>query len=145
MVFHTHIHMFVIYLFCNWIDWKMKRKLTVTSIKCFLYPTAENTPRLNCTTKIHKQGYPIRPIVHEIHSLSDLNSISWDSVTDGWKNLTFSILTLRLRGRGWLGSRKTGLTRHCLVQSPRTLSSYTLTYNVNKHQASNMWFLKDQS
>ena len=48
-------------------------------------------------------------------------------------------------GRGWLGSRKTGLTHHCLVQSPRTLSSYTLTYNVNKHHASKMWFLKDQS
>ena len=28
-----------------------------------LYPTAENTPRLYCTTKIHKTGNPIRPIV----------------------------------------------------------------------------------
>ncbi|XP_071956011.1 uncharacterized protein [Antedon mediterranea] len=28
-----------------------------------LYPTAENTPRMYCTTKIHKQGNPIRPIV----------------------------------------------------------------------------------
>ncbi|XP_072048921.1 uncharacterized protein [Amphiura filiformis] len=28
-----------------------------------LYPTAENIPRLYCTTKIHKTGNPIRPIV----------------------------------------------------------------------------------
>ncbi|XP_072042858.1 uncharacterized protein [Amphiura filiformis] len=27
-----------------------------------LYPTAENTPRLYCTTKIHKQGDPIRQL-----------------------------------------------------------------------------------
>ncbi|XP_072020422.1 uncharacterized protein [Amphiura filiformis] len=34
-----------------------------------LYPTAENTPRLYCTTKIHKQGDPIRPIVDYIGSI----------------------------------------------------------------------------
>ena len=28
-----------------------------------LYPTAENTPRMYCTTKIHKAGNPISPIV----------------------------------------------------------------------------------
>ncbi|XP_072025291.1 uncharacterized protein [Amphiura filiformis] len=34
-----------------------------------LYPTAENTPRLYCTTKIHKQGDPIKPIVDCIGSV----------------------------------------------------------------------------
>ena len=35
-----------------------------------LYPTAENTPRIYCTTKIHKQGYPIRPIVDYMGSIA---------------------------------------------------------------------------
>ncbi|XP_072046597.1 uncharacterized protein [Amphiura filiformis] len=34
-----------------------------------LYPTTANTPRLYCTTKIHKQGNPIRPIVDYTDSL----------------------------------------------------------------------------
>ena len=35
-----------------------------------LYPTAENTPRIYCTTKIHKQGYPIRTIVDYMGSIA---------------------------------------------------------------------------
>ena len=35
-----------------------------------LYPTAENTPRIYCTIKIHKQGYPIRPIVDYMGSIA---------------------------------------------------------------------------
>jgi len=35
-----------------------------------LYPTAENTPRIYCTTKIHKQGYPVRPIVDYMGSVA---------------------------------------------------------------------------
>ena len=35
-----------------------------------LYPTAENTPRIYCTTKIHKQGYPVRPIVDYMGSIA---------------------------------------------------------------------------
>ncbi|XP_066289685.1 uncharacterized protein [Branchiostoma lanceolatum] len=31
--------------------------------KNYLYPTAENVPRMYCTPKIHKPGYPLRPIV----------------------------------------------------------------------------------
>ncbi|XP_072024912.1 uncharacterized protein [Amphiura filiformis] len=34
-----------------------------------LYPTAESVPRLYCTTKIHKEGNPIRPIVDYTGSL----------------------------------------------------------------------------
>ncbi|XP_072014850.1 uncharacterized protein [Amphiura filiformis] len=34
-----------------------------------LYPTTANTPRLYCTTKIHKQGNPVRPIVDYTDSL----------------------------------------------------------------------------
>ena len=34
-----------------------------------LYPTAENIPRLYCTTKIHKEGNPIHPIVDYIGSI----------------------------------------------------------------------------
>ncbi|XP_072039537.1 uncharacterized protein [Amphiura filiformis] len=34
-----------------------------------LYPTTANTPRLYCTTKIHKPGNPIRPIVDYTDSL----------------------------------------------------------------------------
>ncbi|XP_072039336.1 uncharacterized protein [Amphiura filiformis] len=35
-----------------------------------LYPTAENTPRMYCTTKIHKPGNPIRPIVDYTGSIA---------------------------------------------------------------------------
>ncbi|XP_072050102.1 uncharacterized protein [Amphiura filiformis] len=35
-----------------------------------LYPTAENTPRIYCTTKIHKEGYPVRPIVDYTGSIA---------------------------------------------------------------------------
>ena len=35
-----------------------------------VYPTAENTPRIYCTTKIHKQGYPVRPIVDYMGSIA---------------------------------------------------------------------------
>ena len=31
-----------------------------------LYPTSENTPSLYCTTKIHKEGNPIRSIMDYI-------------------------------------------------------------------------------
>ncbi|XP_072044968.1 uncharacterized protein [Amphiura filiformis] len=34
-----------------------------------LYPTAETIPRLYCTTKIHKEGNPIRPIVDYMGSI----------------------------------------------------------------------------
>ncbi|XP_072022972.1 uncharacterized protein [Amphiura filiformis] len=35
-----------------------------------LYPTAGNTPRIYCTTKIHKEGYPVRPIVDYMGSIA---------------------------------------------------------------------------
>ncbi|XP_072051861.1 uncharacterized protein [Amphiura filiformis] len=34
-----------------------------------LYPTSETIPRLYCTTKIHKEGNPIRPIVDYMGSI----------------------------------------------------------------------------
>jgi len=37
--------------------------------KRFLYPTAEVTPRLYCTPKIHKTGCPLRPIVDYTDSI----------------------------------------------------------------------------
>ena len=53
---------------------------------CLLYPTAENTPRLYCTTKIHKEGNPIRPIVDYtgsfVWSLSDDVTFYFDHVYD---------------------------------------------------------------
>ena len=35
----------------------------------YLYPTAENVPRLYCTPKTHKEGIPLRPIVDYIGSI----------------------------------------------------------------------------
>ncbi|XP_072047077.1 uncharacterized protein [Amphiura filiformis] len=35
-----------------------------------LYPSAESTPRIYCTTKIHKEGYPVRPIVDYTGSIA---------------------------------------------------------------------------
>ncbi|XP_071956841.1 uncharacterized protein [Antedon mediterranea] len=37
--------------------------------KCKLFPTAEKTPRLYCTPKIHKPNWPLRPIVDGIDSI----------------------------------------------------------------------------
>ncbi|XP_072048616.1 uncharacterized protein [Amphiura filiformis] len=42
--------------------WKKKEKITVSEY-WKVYPTAENTPRMYCTPKIHKPGTPLRPIV----------------------------------------------------------------------------------
>ncbi|XP_072021904.1 uncharacterized protein [Amphiura filiformis] len=42
--------------------WKKEEKITVSEY-WKLYPTAENTPRMYCTPKIHKPGTPLRPIV----------------------------------------------------------------------------------
>ena len=39
-----------------------------------LFPTAENIPRMYCTTKIHKAGNPIRPIVDYIGSIGHQTS-----------------------------------------------------------------------
>ena len=39
-----------------------------------LFPTAENIPRMYCTTKIHKDGNPIRPIVDCIGSIGHQTS-----------------------------------------------------------------------
>ena len=41
---------------------KAENKLTDHQYR-YLYPTAEVVPRMYCTTKIHKQGTPLRPIV----------------------------------------------------------------------------------
>ncbi|XP_060074957.1 uncharacterized protein LOC132554659 [Ylistrum balloti] len=41
---------------------KQESKITESQYR-YLYPTAENTPRIYCTPKIHKQGNPLRPIV----------------------------------------------------------------------------------
>ena len=41
---------------------KAEKKIDESQYR-LLYPTAEVTPRLYCTTKIHKSGNPIRPIV----------------------------------------------------------------------------------
>jgi len=35
-----------------------------------LYPTTENTPRMYCTPKIHKEGTPLRPIVDYTGSIA---------------------------------------------------------------------------
>ncbi|XP_072018481.1 uncharacterized protein [Amphiura filiformis] len=42
--------------------WKKVNKITEREY-WKLYPTAENTPRMYCTPKIHKAGTPLRPIV----------------------------------------------------------------------------------
>ena len=41
---------------------KKMKKITASKYK-YLYPTAENVPRLYCTPKIHKANTPLRPIV----------------------------------------------------------------------------------
>jgi len=41
---------------------KEENKMTEKQYK-MLYPTTENTPRMYCTSKIHKEGTPVRPIV----------------------------------------------------------------------------------
>ena len=48
---------------------KKENKISDDQYK-LLYPTAENTPRIYCTTKIHKQGYPVRPIVDYMGSIA---------------------------------------------------------------------------
>ena len=48
---------------------KDERKIDNDQYK-LLYPTAKNTLRIYCTTKIHKQGYPIRPIVDYMGSIA---------------------------------------------------------------------------
>ena len=60
---------------------KYKRKLIATLARLkqegkidesqyrLLYPTTANTPRLYCTTKIHKAGNPVRPIVDYTDSI----------------------------------------------------------------------------
>jgi len=41
---------------------KQKKKITEAQYK-HLYPTSENVSRMYCNPKIHKEGYPLRPIV----------------------------------------------------------------------------------
>ncbi|XP_066267585.1 uncharacterized protein [Branchiostoma lanceolatum] len=41
----------------------MKDSKITEEQKNYLYPTAENVPRMYCTPKINKPGYPLRPIV----------------------------------------------------------------------------------
>jgi len=41
---------------------KEENKITKGQYK-MLYPTTENTPRMYCTPKIHKEGTPVRPTV----------------------------------------------------------------------------------
>ena len=41
---------------------KVEKKIDEAQYR-LLYPTAEKTPHMYCTTKIHKAGNPIRPIV----------------------------------------------------------------------------------
>ncbi|XP_072039538.1 uncharacterized protein [Amphiura filiformis] len=48
---------------------KKENKIDNSQYK-LLYPTAENTPRIYCTTKIHKEGYPVRPIVDYTGSIA---------------------------------------------------------------------------
>ena len=42
---------------------KATKKITKPQYK-YLYPTADATPRLYCTPKIHKEGTPLRPIAN---------------------------------------------------------------------------------
>ncbi|XP_014679428.1 PREDICTED: uncharacterized protein LOC106819296, partial [Priapulus caudatus] len=48
---------------------KREDKITEAQYK-FLYPTAENVPRIYCTPKIHKEGNPYRPIVDYTGSIA---------------------------------------------------------------------------
>ena len=54
---------------------KKSKKITVSKYK-YLYPTAENVPRLYCTPKIHKANTPLRPIV-DYTSTIGYNTSRW--------------------------------------------------------------------
>jgi len=48
---------------------KEENKITEGQYK-MLYPTTENTPRMYCAPKIHKEGTPLRPIVDYTGSIA---------------------------------------------------------------------------
>ena len=47
---------------------RLKQKDNITQADYdWLYPTAENVPRIYCTPKIHKTGNPLRQIVDRLY------------------------------------------------------------------------------